>query len=322
MAASIEKIEERINRDVVGQVGMGRTGSGRSLIQFANLGEVLEFAKVMSTAQGMVPRHLIGNPGACVGIVLQAIDWGFSPYAVAQKSYIAKDGQPLAYESQLIHAVIEKNAPLVGRLKHRFEGAGDATRCIVWGTLRKLDTVTQTWIEEECTFKSETLAKLRPRLNDQGDSKGSPLWQKKPEVQLFYNASRDWARIYCPDVLLGAYSIDEMREIDAKPAKTAIANPFDDEASVIEASSDANAQVSENPPETPAPSTSPGGIMALPAPDVRAALDTDLLAATNEAEVEFVLAQYEPRIAAMSPADNPPDLGDLALMHFKRVRGE
>jgi hypothetical protein len=42
---------------------------------------------------------------------------------------------------------------------------------------------------------------------------GSPLWESKPLVQLFYDTSRDWARIYCPDVTLGLYSRDEMEDV-------------------------------------------------------------------------------------------------------------
>jgi hypothetical protein len=36
--------------------------------------------------------------------------------------------------------------------------------------------------------------------------KGSPLWVAQPEVHPFYSASRQWARLFCPDIILGAYT--------------------------------------------------------------------------------------------------------------------
>lgn len=112
----------------------------RAMLVPRDLGEAMEFAKLMCKAEGMVVPALIGNPGACLGVILQAMDWGLSPYAVAQKCYLAKkpdkDGPlpVLSYESQLIHAVIEKNAPITGRLRHEFIGEGPKRQCRVWGT--------------------------------------------------------------------------------------------------------------------------------------------------------------------------------------------
>lgn len=57
-----------------------------------------------------------------------------------------------------------------------------------------------------------TLGKLHPGHNDKGKVKGSPLWDKKPDLQLFYNMSRDWARMYCPDIIAGMYGRDEMED--------------------------------------------------------------------------------------------------------------
>ncbi|KRR17811.1 hypothetical protein CQ14_37605 [Bradyrhizobium lablabi] len=48
-----------------------------------------------------------------------------------------------------------------------------------------------------------TPGKLRPKRNDCGRIKGSPLWDIKPDLQLFYNTSRNWARMYAPDVISG-----------------------------------------------------------------------------------------------------------------------
>jgi hypothetical protein len=109
----------------------------------------------------------------------------------------------------LIHAIIEARAPIKQRLKVRYEGAGDDRVCVVSGTFLNED--------EPREHRSPRLddRKPKPRTSRDGEewAPGSPLWQTKPDVQLFYDTSRDWARIYCPDVLLGIYTKEEMEEV-------------------------------------------------------------------------------------------------------------
>jgi hypothetical protein len=186
-----QRIEERIDQNRVGQVALSdRTGG----LAFANLAEVMETAKLMSIAGAAVPMHLRNKPGECLAICIQAFEWRMSPFAVANKSYVVNDR--LSFESQLIHAVIEQRAPLKGRLRHEFSGEGDSLTCKVWGTAIGED--------EPLVFVSSPIAKITP--------KNSPLWKTKPALQLYYNASRDWCRMYFPDVVLGVYSRDEIED--------------------------------------------------------------------------------------------------------------
>ncbi len=191
-----QRIEDKIDPNITGQITVSKAMGG---ITFRSVNDVCEFAKLMSVAGGAVPPHLRNNPGACMAVVIQAIEWRMSPFAVASKTYIVNDR--LAFESQLIHAVIEQRAPLAKRLRHRFEGEGGDMRCIVTGWVKGED--------EPFIFRSPRIADIKP--------KNSPLWQTKPEVQLFYNASRDWARVFFPDVIMGVYSDDEL---DKNPNST------------------------------------------------------------------------------------------------------
>jgi hypothetical protein len=195
----VAEIEKRVDRVIAGAVVVSNEIGG---VKFASMVEVMEFAKLMAVSGAAVPAHLRANPGACLGIVVQALEWRMSPFAVANKSYIANDRT--AYESQLIHAIVEARAPLRGRLRYKIVGEGDERRCEVSGLFRG-ET-------EPHVYLSETLAKLRDARgrNDRGTVKGSPLWEAQPEVQLFYSASRTWARMYCPDVILGIYAVDEL----------------------------------------------------------------------------------------------------------------
>lgn len=54
--------------------------------------------------------------------------------------------------------------------------------------------------------------------------RNSTLWADDPRQQLAYLAVKRWSRLYCPDVLLGVYTPDELeerteREINPAPAQ-------------------------------------------------------------------------------------------------------
>lgn len=168
------------------------TGAGGSSIAPQNLGEVVRFAEVMCKADIALPKHLRGNAGACMAVALQALEWRMSPFAVASKSY-SVNGQ-IAYEAQLIMAVINTRSGIEGRLKFRFEGEGGERVCIAYG---KLDG-------EELEVRSPKFKDITP--------KNSPLWKSDPDQQHCYYTARAWGRRYTPEVILGVYDRDEVEQ--------------------------------------------------------------------------------------------------------------
>lgn len=198
------QIEAKIDQERATTLVVSTAAGG---VAIENMSQVFEVAKLMALSGPAVPSYLRGQPGACLAIVLQSLEWKMSAFAVANKSYkVTNKGEDrIAYESQLIHGVIEARAPLVGRLRCSYEGEGDERRCIVTGRLRGEDA--------PFVFRSEPLGKLRPARNEYGNIKGSPLWDRKPDLQMWYDASRDWARQYCPDVLMGVYTADELESV-------------------------------------------------------------------------------------------------------------
>jgi hypothetical protein len=176
--------------------------------------QVMELGQAMAKAGVAVPPHLRGNPGACIAVIFYAMEWRMSIYGVANKSYSVNDR--IAFEAQLIHAVIEMRAPLEERLKSRFEGEGDSLKCFVWAKCKGE--------KEPLEWESPPLGQIQPRK--------SPLWKTDPPMQLWYYTSRTWARRHFPEILLGLYSKDEMEDTedqraeaarDVTPAKTTLA---------------------------------------------------------------------------------------------------
>lgn len=171
------------------QIGIGGPGGGLSL---PNMDSVSALAQMMSKMGDAVPKHLQGKAGPCAGVIMQAVHWEMDPFVVANKSYLV-NGR-IAFEAQLIHAVINRRAPITSIIRPIYEGEGDTRTCTISAKVKGE--------EEPIEWKSPEFQDIQP--------KNSPLWKTKPDVQLFYNTVRDWCRMYFPDVILGVYTNDEL----------------------------------------------------------------------------------------------------------------
>ncbi|MDQ0301412.1 recombinase RecT [Ancylobacter polymorphus] len=162
-------------------------------VAFSNMQQVMEFSKLMALSDVAVPKFMRMNPGSCLAVTMQAIEWQMSPWAVANKAYSVNDR--VGYESQLIHAVVLRRAPIKGRLRCEFIGDAERRRCRVWAIL---DDGTDEIVE----YTSPDIGRI--------PVKNSPLWKGDPDQQLFYYSSRAFARRHFPDVILGIYTQDEL----------------------------------------------------------------------------------------------------------------
>lgn len=230
----VERIEGRIDRDVISGVSLHKVGSGFAVVP-TTLPEALELAKVLSTARGMIPQHLEGNPGACADVVFQALQWGMNPFALAKMSYIAQRGAAPSYMSQAISAAINSSAQLDGRLRLTFNGTGDETTCTVSGK-----------------FKGETRPHeyTSPRIKDI-TPKNSPLWKTDPSRQLGYWAQRAWARLYAGDILMGVYDADEITPEMLSRDVTPRVDPFAGEGPRVPAIGSVGNHAATNPCAVP-----------------------------------------------------------------------
>lgn len=171
----------------------------------------------MATSKITTPKHLQGNEGDCMAIIMQAMQWGMNPYAVAQKTHLVNG--TLGYEAQLVNAVITARAPVKERL--HFEWYGD------WSKVNgKDDKSPNLGIRVSATLRGEN----EPRVIDismaqVGPVRNSPLWAVDPRQQIAYLATKRWARLYCPDVILGVYTPDEVierEELDVTPVQSTV----------------------------------------------------------------------------------------------------
>ncbi len=183
----VAKIEDTLNKSVSDSITVGTGG-----ITFENAGEVMEYAKMMAVSGSAVPKHLRGQPGACLGIIDDAIRFQCSPYSLARKSYFVNDN--LAYEAQVIAGIINRFAPLTEIPLVEYEGEDEGRVCVVTGKFNA---------GYERIYRSPKFSKIYP--------KNSPLWKTDPDQQHAYYSLRAFARRYCPEIILGMYDIEELK---------------------------------------------------------------------------------------------------------------
>lgn len=174
-------------------------------------------ASVMASSKFAVPKHLQGNTGDCLSIIMQSAQWQMDPFAVAQKTH--QINGVLGYEAQLVNAVITNRAPITGRLN--FEWYGD------WAKINgKEDKSWDKGIKVWATLKGETSPReIDISMGQVGSVRNSPLWVSDPRQQLAYLAIKRWSRLYTPDVILGVYTPDEIaerEELDVTPVQSTV----------------------------------------------------------------------------------------------------
>ena len=192
---------------------------------------LMSFADKMAECRVTVPAHLAGKPGDCMAIAMQADRWGMDPFAVAQKTHLING--TLGYEAQLVNAVITAMAPTVGRLQFEWFGpwerivgkfktltgkSGKPYHAPAWSQSDEAGCGVRVW----ATLRGESEPRVLELLLQQATVRNSTLWASDPKQQLAYLATKRWARLYTPDVILGVYTPDELEQrapIDVTPVR-------------------------------------------------------------------------------------------------------
>ena len=139
----------------------------------------------------------------CFRVVNQAFRWRMDPFAIVDKTYSVGDGK-LAYEGQLVAAVINTRAGLRGRLSYDYKGkAGTDERTII---------VSGTFKDEDQPRTVEVRVGAAKTKNE--------IWKTDPDQKLVYSGSVKWARRWCPEVLMGVLTDDDLERIQMNVVET------------------------------------------------------------------------------------------------------
>ena len=219
MAFDVSKIEDKIDKVVTGAIELGDEGAG---IAIKRLIDAMEVAKLMAISAQAIPSFMRGSPGLCYAAVVRAVRWGMDPFFVAEHSYLVNNRgeEKVAYDAQLIIAVINARAPLARKLWPVYSGEGDQMACLIYGIPRgEKDPL------EYGTPTLKELIAIKGR-NEYGKVKGSPLYDNDPKQALWYYGARGFCRRHFPEILAGVYDKDEFEPAeprDVTPQKETLA---------------------------------------------------------------------------------------------------
>lgn len=168
-----------------------RTTASALMMDVATMESLMRVADLMASGKSTVPAHLQKNPADCMAVVMQSMQWGMNPFAVAQKTHIVSG--TLGYEAQLVNAVVQASGSISGRFHYEYKGTSPAMECRVGAVIKgEADITWGEWLNE-----------------NKVTTKNSPLWKVNPKQQIGYLQVKNWARLYCPGAILGVYTPDE-----------------------------------------------------------------------------------------------------------------
>lgn len=164
----------------------------------------------MFAASSLVPQSYQGRPQDCMIAIDMANRMGVSPMMVMQNLYVVK-GKP-GWSGQACMTLIT-GCGKFRDVKPIYTGdkGTDGRGCYIQAVIRSSgDIVAGT----EVTM---TMAKAEGWLSN-------PKWKNMPEQMLAYRAAAFFARVYCPEALMGVQLADEI--VDVSREKPAVDNPF------------------------------------------------------------------------------------------------
>ncbi len=266
----------------------------------ARMDRMMKMAEILAKGKVTVPQHLQNNVGDCMAIVLQAAQWNMDPFAVAQKTHLVSG--KLGYEAQLVNAVVITRAPVTGRPQYEWFGdwsriigkfkektsqKGETYRAPGWTLADEEGVGIRVWM----TLRGETDPRVLELLLTQATVRNSTLWAGDPKQQLAYLAIKRWARLYCPDVLLGVYSADELESPDDVPP------PASTEPAAT-ATARLKSRLAQQPAPPPDMDTQTGEILPAASADPDDPI-ADLLLLIGEAQTVAELETHRVAVAAL-----------------------
>lgn len=173
-----------------------------------------KLAGVMSRAEGVTPRHLLGKPEACFAVISRSITWSLDPFAVACSTYQTPSGQ-IGFEGKLVQAILENSGKIEGRVL--YEHFGDWTKVrgkFKWETSakgHKYAVAGWDMTKDEEGLGVKVIVKVKNEVEPRTEEflmasfhpRNSTLWALRPDQQICYAACRAFANIAAPGILMG-----------------------------------------------------------------------------------------------------------------------
>lgn len=159
--------------------------------------QLLRAADMLSKTS-IVPQSYQGKPQDCFVAIEMATRMGVSPMVVMQNMYVVK-GKP-SWAGQACTMLINSCGKFKS-VKHVYTGQkGTESRGCYVEAIRVEDGQKVTGVEV-----TMTMAKAEGWLSNS-------KWKNMPELMLAYRAAAFFARVYCPEALMGVQTYEEVED--------------------------------------------------------------------------------------------------------------
>lgn len=169
-----------------------------TLLDTARFNQTWRVAKLFAASK-LVPVHFQGQPESVFVMLQMAFRLQIDPMMTLQNTYMVH-GRP-GMESKLIIALVNSRGPFTGPIQWRMEGQGSGRKCTAYATHKATGAVCEATVTWEMV-EAEGWSK-----------KDGSKWKTMPDLMFRYRSAAFLARLYCPEVIMGMASVDELDDI-------------------------------------------------------------------------------------------------------------
>ena len=178
----------------------------------------------MFSQSDLVPDVFKGKPANCMVALQMAFRLKIDPLALIQSMYVVH-GKP-GLEAKMVIALINTRGPFDGPIQWRFDGEGKSRSCTAYATHRNT--------KERC---EQTVTWAMVEAEGWAGKTGSK-WKTMPDVMFQYRSAAFLGRLFCPEVILGLSTNDELQDmgeivINPPPVKKQVAMPRSKDETVL-----------------------------------------------------------------------------------------
>jgi len=170
----------------------------------SNYEEMIKVSKALAEST-IIPKEYQKNPANCFVALEMAQRIGASPMMVMQNLYMV-NGKP-GWSSSFIIATINTSGRFKTPLQFKMEGSGENRSCIAFA------------ISKDGTLCEGPKVDIAMAKAEGWYQKNGSKWQTMPEIMLRYRAAAFFGRQYCPELLMGMQTVEEIIEISEADIK-------------------------------------------------------------------------------------------------------
>lgn len=167
-----------------------------SSLQPATYAEAQRYAELLAKSD-MVPAQFKGKAGNCLIALQQAHKLGVDPLMMMQSMYVVH-GMPGLY-AKFVIALANAKGPFIGPLEFEHSGVGSKRQCRAYATVKATGKVCEAIVSMDMAEKEQWTK--------------NPKWQSMPDQMLAYRSAAFLVRLYCPEVMLGMQTVEEVQDI-------------------------------------------------------------------------------------------------------------